>query len=241
MLFNIGAGVSEGEIQRLEAGPRGLFGKRLPAKPHAPMPHPRRNAHPTPSPYAIVLDEGHVEKKSKAWHDLASTTSQLIFWMPRVLAERTAPAPSRQPSRRVPPRDAMLCGAAFNEDEVDWKVVAVLWSTLEDAVVVWYYDVEAVKAEEASTGKTTEAQEAEMMRFASAIAIASGEQIPGPCPGPLERPYVMEIRKWIYDGRLKTTSLDAIAHCYVLCYVLCSCAVFCLFMLYVHATCVIKN
>jgi len=133
----------------------------------------------------------------------------------------------------------MLCGTAFNEDESIGRPLPCSGSTLEDVVIVWYYDVEAVKAEEASTGKTTEAQEAEMMRFASAIA--SGEQIPGPCPGPLERPYVMEIRKWIYDGRLKTTSLDAIAHCYVLCYVLCSCAVFCLFMLYVHATCVIKN
>jgi len=93
----------------------------------------------------------------------------------------------------------MLCGTAFNEDESIGRPLPCSGSTLEDVVIVWYYDVEAVKAEEAATGKTTEAQEAEMMRFASAIA--SGEQIPGPCPGPLERPFVMEIRTWTYDSR----------------------------------------
>ena len=93
----------------------------------------------------------------------------------------------------------MLCGTAFNEDESIGRPLPCSGSTLEDVVIVWYYDVEAVKAEEAATGKTTEAQEAEMVLFASAIA--SGEQIPGPCPGPLERPFVIEIRTWTYDSR----------------------------------------
>ena len=93
----------------------------------------------------------------------------------------------------------MLCGTAFNEDESIGRPLPCSGSTLEDVVIVWYYDVEAVKVEKAATGKTTEAQEAEMVRFASAIA--SGEQIPGPCPGPLERPFVIEIRTWTYDSR----------------------------------------
>ena len=116
-------------------------------------------------------------------------------------AVRTARSPVRQPSRNVPPRDAMLCGTAFNEDELDWKVVAVLWSTLEDPVVVWYYDVEAANAEAAAMGKAIEDYEGGMVRVATAIA--SGEQIAGECPGPFERSSVIKIRKWIYDDQRK--------------------------------------
>ena len=86
----------------------------------------------------------------------------------------------------------MLCGTAFNEDESIGRPLPCSGSTLEDVVIVWYYDVEAVKVEKAATGKTTEAQEAEIVLFASAIA--SGEQNPGPCPESLEWPCVIEIR-----------------------------------------------
>jgi len=128
-------------------------------------------------------------------------TRQLIFRMPRVVAERTAPAPAPEPRKDVPPRDAMLCGTAFNEDGVDWKVIAVLWSSLEKQVVVWYYDVEVAAAEAADTGKAIEEHEEEMVRFASAIACV--DQNPGEYPGSLERSSVMEIRKWIHDDQMK--------------------------------------
>ena len=84
--------------------------------------------------------------------------------------------------------------------------MAVLWSSDDDRVVVWYYDVEAAKAEATATGKAIEEQdeeiekqEEEMVHYASAVA--SGQSNPGNCPEPLERSTVMEIRKWIYGDR----------------------------------------
>ena len=33
-------------------------------------------------------------------------------------------------------------GEVFEENGVDWKVLAVVWDADEEEVVVWYYDVE---------------------------------------------------------------------------------------------------
>ena len=72
---------------------------------------------------------------------------------------------------------------------MNWKVLAVTWSPMEEEVVVWYYDVDAAAEDEVT--------EDEMERHTSAFA--SGNAPSAPCPDVLERSTVMEIRSWIYD------------------------------------------
>ena len=42
--------------------------------------------------------------------------------------------------------DRAVEGAEFEEDGIDWKVLAVRWCELTEAVVVWYYDVVEAEA-----------------------------------------------------------------------------------------------
>jgi len=111
-------------------------------------------------------------------------TSQLIFRVPRELAQRAVRA------RVVPPRDAALSGTTFTEDEVNWKVLSVLWSPKDEVVIVWYYDVDAAMEE---------VTEEEMKQYAGAFV--SEDPSSGPCPPPLERPTIEEIRSWIFADR----------------------------------------
>ncbi len=48
-----------------------------------------------------------------------------------------------QPRQTISLQDAALSGTAFTEDEVNWKVLAPLWSAAEKRVDVWYYEVDA--------------------------------------------------------------------------------------------------
>jgi hypothetical protein len=75
----------------------------------------------------------------------------------------------------------------FTEDAVDWKVLAPLWSEAEKVVLVRYYDEAAAAA--------ARVNEDFMRTFAAAVSC--GVEDPGPCPSPLERSSVMEIREWI--------------------------------------------
>ena len=93
--------------------------------------------------------------------------------------------------RVVPPRDAALSGTTFTEDEVSWKVLSVLWSPEDEVVIVWYYDVDAAVEEEVT--------EEEMKQYADAFV--SEDPSSGPCPPPLERSTVEEIRSWIFADR----------------------------------------
>ena len=192
-LPNIGGGSNlaeeAAELLRLEAELPAMVETPLPAQPSAPQPYPVRARHMAPSPLAVTMDQEYLVRVTTAWRDLAAMTNRFIFRTPRARVSRAARAPRPQPRRTVPLRDAALSGATFTEDEVNWKVLAPLWSAADKRVVVLYYDVDAA----ASAGTTEE----EMVVFASAVA--SGAKSPGPCPAPFERSTVMEIRSWIFD------------------------------------------
>ena len=161
----------------------------LPVQVTAPQPYPVRAQHVAPSPLAVTMDQQYLVRVTTAWRELAAMTSQFIFRTPRARASRAVRAPRPQPRRTVSGRDEALSGTTFTEDEVNWKVLAPLWSAVDKQVVVWYYDVDA-----AAAASTTEE---EMVVFASAVA--SGSKSPGPCPKPLERSTVMEIRSWVFN------------------------------------------
>ena len=89
------------------------------------------------------------------------------------------------PRQTATPQEVALSGTTFTEDAVDWKVLAPLWSEAEKVVLVWYYD----EAAAAAAG----INEDSMRTFAAAVSC--GVEDPGPCPSPLERSSVMEIRE----------------------------------------------
>jgi len=177
------------ELLRLEAELPEMVKTLLPVQVTAPQPYPVRAQHVAPPPLAVTMDQQYLVRVTTAWRELAAMTSQFIFRTPRARASRAVRAPRPQPRRTVSGRDEALSGTTFTEDEVNWKVLAPLWSAVDKQVVVWYYDVDA-----AAAASTTEE---EMVVFASAVA--SGSKSPGPCPKPLERSTVMEIRSWVFN------------------------------------------
>jgi hypothetical protein len=179
----------EAELLRLRAELPAMVETPLPAQSTAPQPYPVRPQHAAPSPLAVIMDQKYLVSVTQAWRELAAMTSQFVFRTPRARASRAVRAPRPQPRQTISLQDAALSGTAFTEDEVNWKVLAPLWSAAEKRVVVWYYDVDAAAAESTA--------EEEMMVFASAVASASKN--PGPCPKPLERSTVMEIRSWVFN------------------------------------------
>ena len=58
---------------------------------------------------------------------------------PKALKAPTGPKAKR--AREATPAQAALEGQEFEEDGVDWKVLAVVWDATAEEVVVWYYDV----------------------------------------------------------------------------------------------------
>jgi len=184
-LPRIGSGNTAVEVKRLEDGLRSEFGNRLPPKPPGPTPYPERAPQQNPTNRALEMHEQYLTWVNAAWQELAAMTSQLIFRAPRELAQRAVRV------RVVPPRDAALSGTTFTEDEVSWKVLSVLWSPEDEVVIVWYYDVDAAVEEEVT--------EEEMKQYADAFV--SEDPSSGPCPPPLERSTVEEIRSWIFADR----------------------------------------
>jgi len=184
-LPRIGSGNTAVELERLEDGLRKEFGNSLPPKPPGPTPYPERAPQQNPTNRALEMHERYLTWVTVAWQELAAMTSQLIFRAPRELAQRAVRA------RVVPPRDAALSGTTFTEDEVNWKVLSVLWSPEDDVVIVWYYDVDTAMEEEVT--------EEEMKQYADAFV--SEDPSSEPCPPPLERSTVEEIRSWIFADR----------------------------------------
>ena len=71
----------------------------------------------------------------------------------------------------------------FEEDGVDWKVLAVVWDADEEEVVVWYYDVEMAADGDLSEGEMD-------------LARTEGLDL-----GPLECSGVTEVKGWIWAAR----------------------------------------
>ena len=190
----IGDDTGDAAVTRLEDALRTEVLKPLPAKPAPPPPYPVRPRHAAPTPLAISLDQQHLIDVSAAWAQLISTTSQSIFHVPRHHAATRARRAVAAPRQTATPQEVALSGTTFTEDAVDWKVLAPLWSEAEKVVLVWYYD----EAAAAAAGINEET----MHTFAAAVSC--GVEDPGPCPSPLERSSVMEIREWIcaFQGAL---------------------------------------
>jgi hypothetical protein len=159
----------------------------LPVKPPPPPPYPIRAQHVAPTDRAVVLDRQHLIQVSEAWGQLMAMTTLSVFRVPRQRAHRSPRPATQKPRQDVPAQDQALSGEVFTEDRVEWKVLSPMWSELEKQVVVWYYDIKG-----AAVGGVGE----EEMR-AHAAATSCGVSSPGPCPPPLERSTVMEIREWI--------------------------------------------
>lgn len=80
---------------------------------------------------------------------------------------------------------ATLVGVAFEEDGVDWMVLAVEWDTDLEEVVVWYYDVDMAADEDLD--------EEEMN-----LARTEGLDL-----APLECSSAAEVQSWIKESRLR--------------------------------------
>jgi hypothetical protein len=183
----IGDDTGDGAVTRLEDALRMEVVKPLPAKPAPPPPYPVRPRHAAPTASAISLDQQHLVAVSAAWTQLMSMTNQSIFRVPRQHAATRARRAVAAPRQTATPQEVALSGTTFTEDAVDWKVLAPLWSEAQKVVLVWYYD----EAAAAAAG----VNEDSMRTFAAAVSC--GVKDPGPCPSPLERSSVMEIREWI--------------------------------------------
>jgi len=151
-LPNTGSDNSKAAVARLMAELRAVVARALPRAPPPPVPYPTRSAHPAPTRAAVAFHMKHLEAISAALVALVEITAEGAFKAPR---RRTAlpkspdevATPKAKAKGTMRPRDptaaqAALEGEVFEEDGVDWKVLAVVWDADEEGVVVWYYDVE---------------------------------------------------------------------------------------------------
>jgi len=115
-----------------------------------------------------------------------------VFMRPQEHPELNTPAEVATPKAKAKgtkrPRcpaaaQAALEGEVYEEDGVDWKVLAVVWDADEEEVVVWYYD-----AEMAADGDLSE-DEMDLSR-------TEGLDL-----GPLECSSVTEVKGWIRPAR----------------------------------------
>jgi len=146
---------TEEEAERLRVAFVELVKVPLPSKQHAPTPFPVRGAIAAPSADAVKLEQEHIKKVSNAWGELIEVLDgSAVFKAKASKAKRAvaqgAAAPSKQKKARTQkPKaaktpshsDRAVEGAEFEEDGIDWKVLAVRWCGSTEAVVVWYYDV----------------------------------------------------------------------------------------------------
>ena len=192
-LPNIGSDNPEVAVARLMAELRAVVARALPRDPPPPVPYPTRSAHPAPTRAAVAFHMKHLEAISAALVALVEITAEGAFKAPRrrtVLpkspAEVATPKAKAKGTKR--PRgptaaQAALEGEVFEEDGVDWKVLAVVWDADEEEVVVWYYDVEM-----AADGDLSEDE--------MDLARTEGLDL-----GPLECSSVTDVKGWIRAAR----------------------------------------
>jgi len=167
----------------------------VPQKPPKPTPFPVRDPVAAPSALATELDRAHVVAISAAWKELAQVLHEGVFRAPKEKAPKKAPTQKRAktaatgaPRAPRPPRkreasaaELELEGQEFEEDGVDWKVLAVRWCDEQGVVVVWYYDL-------------AEAESSELSEEFMTKAIDKGAVSEIDC---LEYSSVAEIKRWI--------------------------------------------
>ena len=116
----------------------------LPAKQHSPTPFPVRGAISAPSAEAVKLEKDHINQVSKAWAELIKVLDGSAVFKAskakRAVAQGAAVPPKSKKARARKPKapshsDRAVEGAEFEEDGIDWKVLAVLWCELTEAVV----------------------------------------------------------------------------------------------------------
>ena len=142
------------EAERLRIAFVELVKVPLPAKQHSPTPFPVRGPIPAPSAEAVKLEKDHINQVSKAWGELIKVLDGSAVFKAskakRAVAQGTAPPKSKKARARKPKApshsDRAVEGAEFEEDGIDWKVLAVRWCESTEAVVVWYYDVVEAEA-----------------------------------------------------------------------------------------------
>ena len=153
----------------------------LKGKPSPPLPYPLRLAHPAPTRAAAVFDMKHIVAISDALSEIVENTVEGAFHAPRRLSPR---APSALSAPRNPTAAlASIVGEDFEEEGVDWRVLAVEWDAGLEAVVVWYYDVDM-------------AADANLTEDDMHLARTEGVDL-----DPLECSGIAEVKKWIWDSR----------------------------------------
>ena len=169
----------------------------LPRNPPQPVPYPDRAPHPAPTAAAAVFQMAHLAAISAALVDMVELMAEgYVFNAPRrrAAAARASTAkapkalkaptgPKAKRAREPTPAQAALEGQEFEEDGVDWKVLAVVWDATAEEVVVWYYDVGM-----AAEGDLTEDD--------LDLARTEGFDL-----GPLECSSVKEVKFWINAAR----------------------------------------
>ena len=184
---------AEEEAERLRIAFVELVRVPLPSKQHTPTPFPLRGAIAAPSADAVKLELEHIKKVSNAWGELIEILDGNAVFKAKASKAKRAVAPRAAAPRKDKKARAQKAkaaknptlseraveGAEFEEDGIEWKVLAVRWCGSTESVVVWYYDVI-----EASAGGIDEEQMAD--------AIDKGESYDF-----LEYSSVSEIKRWI--------------------------------------------
>ena len=179
----------KGNSERLLEELKPVVEKQLPQKPREPSPFPERPDHAAPSDEAQQLQQTYMQEFQQAWKEVIEITSSGSFKAPKrkrggggVGAPRKKRAANRAARERsVRADEVALVGEEFEEDGIEWKVLAVDWSDVDAAMVVWYYDVEAAKS-----AKLTEEEMESKMDAGEGCAIDA-----------LEFSSVREVKKWI--------------------------------------------
>jgi hypothetical protein len=128
-LRNIGDDKDDVAVERLMRELAPVVATALPRKPPPPLPYLVHPAHPAPIPAAVAFDMKHIIAISDALSELVEITAEGAFEAPR----RTPRAPAaaqqpRAPRVRAPTdQETAFVGVVFEEDRVDWRVLAVEW------------------------------------------------------------------------------------------------------------------
>lgn len=143
-------GIAQGALPQigspLKTSPN-LLGSKVSFRQRLSKSCPQRSK--TPTAQAATAHEAYVARVVAAWEELEALTNDSIFRAPRESTQRANRASARPLQQEDSPRDAVLCGFTFTEDDVNWTVLTVTWSPREEeVVVVWYYDADAAAEEE---------------------------------------------------------------------------------------------
>ena len=150
----------KGNAARLRTALKPVVEKPLPPKPGAPSPFPERPHHSAPTDEATQLQEDYMREYNQAWKEVMEITQSGSFIAPKRKARGGglgAPRKRRR-GRATKERSARddeiaLVGEEFEEDGVQWKVLAVDWSDDDASMVVWYYDVQGANLSEEEMDK----------------------------------------------------------------------------------------